>query len=371
MILDILEKRQKNVFLALILFIVMIPLFSLNSKAQTNQQLYLNRIGFCSLEVGYDVQVVGDRAYVTNNDGLMIVDIQNPQNPQKIGEILMVGAVGFIVEGDIAYICSVVSGFVIANISDPAQPELLGQYINGAGAYRIATSGSHAYVTYFGAGFKIFNIEDPTDPVLLGEFSDTRSDAIQIKDNFVYFGNAEVGLKVINVSDSSTPQLVTTVSQTGGANDIHITNNLLFLACWGEGIRVLDISNPLSPLRLDSYNDNDGGEELGLVEKEGFLYVADNYGIEIFNVSNPNSIVEIAERTSDVSAAHNIDVDDDYIYVAQGGGLLILEVSTTPDDGTPEGDNPDFLLYVIIISVVIAVGGISIVLYFKIYRKKT
>ena len=74
---------------------------------------------------------------------------------------------------------------------------------------------------------------------------------------------------------------------------------------------------------------------------------------------------------SDVSAAHNIDVDDEYIYVAQGGGLLILEISTTPDTGATGSDILEILPYIIIIiSVVIAVGGISIVLYFKIYRKK-
>ena len=361
-----LEKRQKCISLALFLFILLIPIFSLNSKAQTNQQVYLNRVGFCSLEVGYDVHVVGDRAYVTNNDGLMIVDIQNPQNPQKIGEVLMAAAVGFIIEGDIAYLCSVVSGFVIANISDPTQPELLGQYINGAGAYKIATSGSHAYVSYFGAGFKIFNISDYTDPVLVGEFGDTRSDDIQVKDDFVYFVNAEVGLKIINVSNPSTPQLVATVSQIGGANDIHITDDLLFLACWGNGIRVLDISNPTSPIQLDSYVDNDGGEELGLVEKDDLLYVADNYGVELFDVSDPTSIVKTTENRESIVAAHDIDVDDEYIYVALGGGLLILEVITTPDSG-----NSDYLLYAILISVVIAVIGISIVLYFKIYKKKT
>ena len=102
---------------------------------------------------------------------------------------------------------------------------------------------------------------------------------------------------MIDVSNPSSPQLVATVSQTGGANDIHITNDVLFLACWGMGIRVFDISDPTSLQMLDSYDDNDGGEELGVIEKDGLLYVADNSGVELFNVSDPTSIVEIAERT--------------------------------------------------------------------------
>ena len=357
------KNIQKTVYITLVLFMLMFPLFFLNSRAQVTQSLYLNRVGFINLEVGYDVHVVGNHAYVTNNDGLMIINIQDPQNPQKVGEVLSGGALGVEVENNIAYIASVTGGFVISNVSNPSNPQLVGQDSIG-GAIRIAVSDSRAYITYFGGGFKIFNISDLSNPVFLGEYSDTRSDAIEIKDNFVYFANAEVGLKVVNVSNPSSPQLVTTVSQTGGANDIHITNDTLYLGCWGAGIRVIDISNPTSPLMLDSYVDTDGGEELGLVERGGLLYVADNGGVELFNVSDPTSIVEIAQRTSDVDAAHDIDVDEEYIYVALGGGLLILEVSLTP-----EADDLIFYLIVILAgSVTIVV--ISSAVYFKILKPR-
>jgi len=114
---------------------------------------------------------------------------------------------------------------------------------------------------------------------------------------------------------------------------------------------------------LDTLNDNDGGEELGLVEQNGILYVADNYGVELFNVTNPNSIIEIAERTEDVIAAHEIDVDEDYIYVAQGGGLLILEESATPE-------SEDWIFYTSIVSSVFATAMISIILYLKFNKKR-
>ena len=355
---------RKPLSIILIIFTLFFSIFSLNARAQTTQNFYLNRVGFIDLEVGYDVHVVGDLAYVTNNDGLMIIDIQNPSNPQKVGEMLCGGSLGFEVENNIAYIASVLSGFIIANISNPSNPQLLSQDSVG-GANRIAISNSRAYVTYMGGGFKIFNISDLTDPVFLGEFSDTRSDAIEIKDYISYFANAEVGLKVVNVSNPSSPQLLTTVSQTGGVNDMHITNDdILYLGCWGAGIRVINISNPISPQIIDSYFDSDGGEELGVKEKDDFLYVADNCGVELFDVSNPASIVEIAERTIDVEAAHDIDVDEEYIYVAQGGGLLILEVNTTPE-------NDPWLIYLIIILSAVGAGGvISSVVYLKILKPR-
>ena len=357
-------NARKIIGMSFLLFMLLSLICSFNVQAQTSQSLYLNRVGFLDIEVGYDVHVVGNHAYVTNNDGLMIIDIHDPHNPQKVGEVLSGGALGVEIESNVAYIASVTGGFIITNVSNPSNPQLLGQN-SVVGAIRIAVLGSRAYVTYMGGGFKIFNISDLTDPVLLGEYSDTRSDAIEVKHNFAYFANAEVGLKVVNISNPNSPQLVTTMPQTGGANDIHITDDTLYLGCWGAGIRVIDISDPTSPLMLDSYDDNDGGEELGLVEKDDLLYVADNGGVELFNVSNPTSIVEIAERTSDVDAAHDIDVDGEYIYVALGGGLLILEVSTTPDSDL------GFIFYlVIILSVVAAVAVISILVYFKILKPR-
>ncbi|MFX1569057.1 MAG: LVIVD repeat-containing protein [Promethearchaeota archaeon] len=355
---------KKLVITSIVILTLAIPFLSINCRAQTSQTLYLNSVGMCDIEVGYDVQVHGNYAYVTNNDGLMVIDVSNPSNPNKVGELLCGGAFGIDVSSNLVYIASVSNGMIIADISNPTNPVQLGQY--SGGAYRIAVSDPYAYVGDFNGGFTILNISDSTNPVLVGAYSDPRCDAIEFKDNFVYYANAEQGLKVVSVSNPSTPQLVRTVSQTGGGNDIHITNDTLFLACWGAGIRVIDISNPTAPLMLDSYDDNDGGEELGLIERNGYLYVADNSGVEIFNISNPNSIVEIAQRTSGVGAAHDIDVDDEYVYVAQAGGLLILEVSETPQNG-----DYDFLFYLtIIIAVIATVTVISIVFYFKIYKPR-
>jgi len=353
---------KKIAIISVLLFIITIPIFPKNTKAQTSQTLYLNRIGFIDIEVGYDVHVVGDYAYVTNNDGLMIIDVSDPRNPAKIGEFLCGGSFGFVIESNIAYIASAESGFIIGNLSNPSSPILLGND-TVTGSNRVAILGNYAFVSYTSGGFKVFNISNLANPLLLGEFSDTRSDAVAIKDNFVYHSNAEVGLKVVNVSDPNTPHLVTTVSQTMGTADIHITGNLLFLACWGYGLRVFDISDPTSPQMLDSYDDDDGGEELGLFEKDDLLYIADNSRVEVFNVSNPNSIVEIAERSNDVGAAHDIEVDERYIYVAQGGGLLILELSTIPESGIS-----GFLIYLMLPSMFAVILVISSVIYFRKFK---
>ena len=165
-----------------IIIFLMIFYLIINTHAQTSQSLYLNRVGFCEIEVGYDVHVVGDLAYVTNNDGLIIIDVQNPRNPQVVGESLIGGSIGFIIEDNIAYIASVTSGFKLVNVSNPSNPILLGSE-STLGAYKIALADIYAYVSYMNGGFKIFNVSNPATPIFKGEYIDSRTDDIQFKDD--------------------------------------------------------------------------------------------------------------------------------------------------------------------------------------------
>ena len=79
----------RKYFTFFFLFLSFSPLFlSKIVSCQTQHSLYLNKIGECNFVVGYDVSVTGNYAYVTNNDGIMIVDITDPSRPAKVSEIL-------------------------------------------------------------------------------------------------------------------------------------------------------------------------------------------------------------------------------------------------------------------------------------------
>ncbi|KKN62829.1 hypothetical protein LCGC14_0507810 [marine sediment metagenome] len=345
-------------------------MLSLNSNAQTNQ-MYLNRVGFINLEVGYDVHVVGDYAYVTNDDGLMIVDISNPSKPVKVGEVNIAGgALTSQISDDIAYISSVTPGFIITNISDPQNPQIIGQTIDASSGYQILISGSLAYVSHESSGLSIFNISDPSNPIGVDYEYNQYTTGLEIVDSILYVGNPVVGLRIYNISNPTDISLIKTIPGTSGIFDIHITNDIMFLACHQYGIKVFDITIPTSPSLLDIEDEDDSYEEegkaYGLVERDELLYVADFYGVEVFNVTDPTEVIEIVERSSDVSAAYDIAVDDEYIYVALSGGLLILKLSTTPESSPPDLLLP--IIIIIIISVVIFVVGITVFLYLRFIR---
>jgi len=65
---------------------------------------------------------------------------------------------------------------------------------------------------------------------------------------------------------------------------------------------------------------------LGVWGDDQFLYIADNYGMEMLDVSDPSHPYEVGQY-SGLSGAHDLLVDEKYIYVAEAKkGLIILEV---------------------------------------------
>jgi hypothetical protein len=101
------------------------------------------------------------------------------------------------------------------------------------------------------------------------------------------------------------------------------------VGCHGAGIRILRLSDKASPQVIGRYLDDDGGEALGVWGDGAYLYVADNYRIEVLDVSDPAHPYEVGEYGR-VNGAHDLCVDGAFVYVAEGRkGLIVLEFEGT------------------------------------------
>ena len=99
---------------------------------------------------------------------------------------------------------------------------------------------------------------------------------------------------------------------------------MAYVGCRYAGISILNASAKESPQIIGRYLDDDGGEALGVWGDGEYLYVADNYGIEVLDVKDPTDPYEIGEYGK-VNGAHDIFVDGAFVYIAEGRkGLIIL-----------------------------------------------
>ena len=329
------KKIESNGFkqIIFILLLILLPNYALLSSEAQNE-FYLNRIArIGGAGIGYDVDIDGNYAYITGNDGYIVADIQNPNKPKIIGEFKIEdGSFGIFVKDDIAYVAAGGSGLYITDVSDPENPILLGQEQVDGISNDVYASDDFAYIANYENGLLIIDITDLSNPAKVGEYSfDGRTDGVFVRDNIAYIANTNSGINILNVTIPSTPQLIRILSATGGSTDISVFENLLFVGCYSSTVLVFDISTPSIPTLLGAHSDNDGGEAQGVAGNSTHLYVADNYGVEYLDISSLPSITKAAENRQKVSSAHDIDFKGNFLYIAGGSviGSLVFEVSNT------------------------------------------
>jgi hypothetical protein len=294
----------------------------------------IHRVGRLRVGTAYDVHVEGGYAYVTNNDGVVIVDVQNPRKPKKVGEIHVGTTFGVFVKDDLAYVAGG-GELLIADVSDPGNPKVLGAHRDGKVANQVRVDGSYAYVTGGSDGFKILDISDPSKPLEVASFDEGGEGfGVEVENGIVYFADPRHGLTVIDATDPRSPQKIKTVPETEGAWGVYVHGELLYVGCHGKGVKIIGIGGDKSLQVIGTYYDGDG-EEMGMWGDGEHLYVADNHGVEVLNVSDPAAPYEVGQlsgaRLSLSPAVHDVSSDGEFIYLADGlGGLIVLRFAEDP-----------------------------------------
>jgi hypothetical protein len=108
--------------------------------------------------------------------------------------------------------------------------------------------------------------------------------------------------------------------------DVYVEGNICYLACFSEGIKILNISDILNPILIADFYD--GGIAQSLTKRDNYLVVADsNQGIEIFDIGNLPTITKV-ESFWDGGTALKVGFYYDYLLVADGpDGLEIFDAS--------------------------------------------
>ena len=284
----------------------------------------LRKIGASRSGVGYDVQVQGGYAYLTDNDGLTVLDLQNPTRPRKVGRLRTGTSFGVTVVEGLAYVVGDCE-LAIADVGDPADPQRLAVYRGKGCARQVRVAEPYAYLTS-SWGLEVVDVSDPGAPIQVGALGDgVEREGLAVADGLVYLADPARGLEVIDVTDPAHPVEVGTVPGSKGAWDVHLDGARIYLGCYGAGIRVLDRTDPRAPRVIGSFRDEDGGEAQGVWGDGRFLYVADNYGVEVLDIADPARPHQIAEYGR-AGAAHDLDVEGRTVYVAEGRrGLLVLQ----------------------------------------------
>ena len=248
----------------------------------------LRTVGFCDTQdyVGnytYGVCANGEYAYIGDGEGLHMIDISNPLNPHKVGFVPCTSAVKDIyVTGDHAYLAASTSGLRVIDISAPETVTEVGSCKTMDSTLGVYVAGDYAYVACGWEGLYIVDISNPRDPKVSGsEYTPCAAFGVYVVDNYAYVAGA--GLCIIDISNPISPYHIAsydTIESSAGVGGIYVSDNYAYLA-GSDGLCVMDISNPTNAYEVGFYDTasktyQDGAEDIHIAN--GYVYLATKGG---------------------------------------------------------------------------------------------
>ncbi len=221
------------------------------------------------------------------------------------------------------------NGFVILDVSDPRQPQILSRYDDQmtGGVHNVFVHEEHVYAINNGRRWDVVNIEDPRNPFRVARFESSipgRSvHDVWVRDGIAFQAGNTEGTVVVDVGGGdaggspANPVEIGRLPQLTGWNHavwpFYSRSTGKFYIIAGDESHPV---NPRDPANIISV-------ESGLVSRAmGWLHV-----IEFDDLDNP---VEVARYRVPEAGPHNlwIDWDAEVMYVAYfNGGLRVVDVS--------------------------------------------
>jgi hypothetical protein len=194
----------------------------------------------------------------------------------------------------------------VIDISDPSKPNRVGGHDPNGSPNAIALSGAHAYVgaawydapdeTSLGTDrgeLQIIDVSDPANPQMVGlHATEGWITGVAVSGHYVYVTEHRRGMEpggglgqllIIDVSNPAAPRRVATWETARPADAVTVSGNTAWVSHEGAGLEVLDVSDPARPRRVGFSGSVRGAS--GLFSLEGRVFVAAGiHGLGIFEM---------------------------------------------------------------------------------------
>lgn len=343
-----------------------------------------------------------DRPYVylaCRDSGLYVWDITTPTAPQIVKRMLPAAFGGHNVtnleqENMLLYavlgeLDSGTPGLAILDISDPADPLLLGQYNHAPfthGGAIVQVQGNFAYVGAMADGLLVIDVSDPADPQFHASFQPDpawpgianyppNARGMAIADTIMYLAYDAGGLRVLSISDPAAPFQIAQylnpqhpILTNPAYNNVRLVGDRLYIATDFCGLEVVDVSNPAAPAQVGwlnpwgcfglSWFGSDGhANEMVLAHSDSLLLMsAGDSEVLVYDITDPDLPMLKGGHIfpNDTAAAWGVDAHGDLVvggfinnhglplqpFDSKFGGAVLFQLAidlVTAAPGTPMG----------------------------------
>jgi len=286
-----------------------------------------------------DIAVSGNYAYSASN-GFRVYDISDKTHPVQVGYDSNDGALIGLAGENAVYIRESMTAnnpVMIMDISNPANPSKVGQYMAPVMTNDLAIKEHNAFIACWWDGFRVVDFQDPANPVLaahkFGWFTgavpgedfcyvqalDWAGDYLYLIDYGPFEAEDTRGLYIFDISDPVNPVKISRYTGfISKGHDIKVVGDFAYLADWDGGMEVVDVSNKQSPQARGYIALPDAAWSLAVQENHAFIADYINGGVQIVNVTDPDNLTIDGYYTRSGCFALGVYVEGDNIYLADG-----------------------------------------------------
>ena len=244
-----------------------------------------------------------------------------------------------VTQGDYLYV-GTGSTVSVWNMADPTQPVYAGRTNQAPTAGVIggvAVVNGYLYVAWYTTsdvgGITIYSLDDPAHPTAVGEFDDyivsdyKRPTALAVSGNYVFVGDLDNGLVVLDATDPLQPSFVTANIDVNAFDNMAAFGSQLLVfgnGFIGRNVWVFDISDPTAP-NVAGSTPIDDGIFLRAALTDGYA-IGVGTDLGVYDLTDPSNITEVFDTPIDV--ATQAIRSGDTLYLIGDSGIQVWDFAT-------------------------------------------
>lgn len=180
----------------------------------------------------------------------------------------------------------------------------------------------------------------PFEPDVLGRLLlPPAANGVAVAGNYAYIADGYAGLRIADISNPLSPTVVAVYDTPGFAYDVVVAGERVYIADGTFGLSIVDVSNPTTPVPLGAHNTP--GTAYGVTVAGQYAYVADGASgtLQVIDVSDPATPSPVGSCSTS-GMALSVAVAGNYAYLAaREGGFQVINIAdpTTPAPAASAG----------------------------------
>ena len=263
----------------------------------------------------YAFTVEDNIVYTASGGILLIIDISNPSNPELLGQVSTNGIISDVAKSDnYVYLAEGDSGLKIIDVSNLNSPVQVAELLLPGPVKKLKARNQILYVAegeyysgnqWVGGGLRTVNVSNPSNPEILGFYdSPDPPNYLTIIGQYVYIDQYIEYPKTFIVLVSNPAQPVPVGFFPHRFGNAILSGNLLYVATQSyeaEGLKIVDVTYPMYPTLVSQTIFPGGGRDIILKDNYAFLTNGQfwngnryvNGRTWSFDISNPNFPIEL------------------------------------------------------------------------------